>query len=77
MVRRTQWKNRLSPIEVYFVHSMEAVERSAARAYFRPRGVIIRELGFAVARLEELFEEFKPAGERYGKDILQERAAPF
>jgi len=44
MVRRTQWKNRLNPIEVYFVYSMQEVERSAARAYFRPRGVILREL---------------------------------
>ena len=34
-------------------------------------------LRFAVARLEKLFEELKAAGERYGEDILQERAAPF
>jgi hypothetical protein len=44
MVRRTQWKNRLNPTEVYFVYSMQEVERSAGRAYFHPRGVILREL---------------------------------
>jgi hypothetical protein len=48
-----------------------------AAACFRRLGIFIRDLRFAVARLEKLFEELKAARQWYREDILQERAAPF
>ncbi len=48
-----------------------------AAACFHHRGIFIRELRFAVARVEDLLEQLQAAGERDSDDIFQECAAPL